>query len=56
MLDAVTFCVTFNEPVISTLPFTSNVAFAFDLFTPTPDPPSNIELVVSVVLLLNFEI
>jgi len=38
------------------LPFTSNVELAYDLFTPTPDPSSNIELVVSVVALLNFVI
>ncbi len=35
-------------------PFTSSVELAYDLFTPTPEPPSNIELVVNVVALLNF--
>lgn len=37
------------------LPFISNVELAYDLFTPTPEPPSKIELVTSVVELLNFE-
>jgi len=55
MFDAVMFWVTFNDPVIIAFPFTSNVALAVDLFTPTPDPASNIELVVRVVALLNFE-
>jgi hypothetical protein len=54
MFEAVTFWVTVNDPVIIVLPFTSSVEFAVDLFIPTPDPPSKIELVVSVVALLNF--
>ena len=53
MFDAVTFWVTVKEPVTIVLPFTSNVEFADDLFIPTPDPSSYIELVVSVVVLLN---
>jgi hypothetical protein len=56
MLEAVMSCVTDNEPVTMAFPFISNVEFAYDLLTATPVPASYIELVVSVVALLNFVI
>ena len=54
IFDAVIFCVTVNEPVTIVFPFMSSVELAYGLLIPTPDPSSNIELVVSVVALLNF--
>ena len=50
MFDAVTFCVTLSDPVISTFPFTSSLADA-DVVLPTLTfvPSSNSEPVVSVV-------
>ena len=44
---------TFNDPVIITFPFTSNVEFGDAFPMPTPVPLSNIEPVVSVVAPLN---